>query len=255
MLQCIFNANTRIDRPSSHLRVHHLDLGLLPLAHHHVPRDQQRRCHPHWRRYYNSHLPWWLGHRQCARQPGRILTIGTLSLCHLSSSLTPTVRLRDPLHLPDFHRLPAIPRLGCRRECSLRSRPSTVTTYHHGLIYHTPTRPWLPANNCPHRLQPHGRCHHDHHTLGHRLPRLPRLRHVRCRTHHSRHKRKWRSSTIARTQLGRRRRDIEDSGLLDLVQPEHHYCSLHQSANATFRQWKRRRRECCDWRMVDEPGR
>jgi hypothetical protein len=32
---------TTPDRPSHHFRLHHLDLCLLPLAHHHLPRDQQ----------------------------------------------------------------------------------------------------------------------------------------------------------------------------------------------------------------------
>ena len=113
------STNKHSDWPFDYFCLHHLHLGLLPLAHHHFPRDQQRGRHSDWRGYYNCHLPWWMGHCQRERQSGRVVAIGESRTSQSPISLTFPVCLCHPLHLPNLHRLPAFSGVRCRVDSSV----------------------------------------------------------------------------------------------------------------------------------------
>jgi hypothetical protein len=53
---------TKLDWPSYRLCVHHIVLGLLPLANNYISRDQQCGCHPHRCRHHYCHIPLRLGY-------------------------------------------------------------------------------------------------------------------------------------------------------------------------------------------------
>jgi len=73
MVRCSFaickkqHTDSCVDWPIDQLCLHHFYLCLLLMAHHYLPRDQQRGRHPHWCSYYHRYIPWWLGHCQCQR--------------------------------------------------------------------------------------------------------------------------------------------------------------------------------------------
>jgi len=208
-----------LDWTARHVCFSNLELSLLPLESHPVPRNWQRGCHSDWNHHHVCGLPLRLGHWEWKRKP--------------CGKLTP-VRLHCSMPLPDLHRLPTYKpsraTSSSRSDCGLSPFP----TYNHGILHDPPSGSLSPPLCDTRSFQLHHRCSKHYHALCHHLTRLPPIRPLRLDPHHSRSPRIGSASTVSRSIPRRLGRSRPNTWLAKLVQPQHPDCRLHQPLNAAF---------------------